>query len=148
MRLRELVVSYRTAPNAPPGPRPQIATSEDAARIVIPFLTLRPVEHFGVLSLDTKHRVIGWDVVSIGTLDATIVHPRDVFRAAILQNAAAIVLAHNHPSGDTTPSPDDLTLTKRMATVGDLMGINVLDHIIVGEGGQFFAFTTLAAWRG
>ena len=113
--------------------RPQILTALDAARLLVPQFGAQPVEHFGLVLLDTKHRVIRTNVVSIGSLDASIVHPREVFRAAATGGAAAIVLFHNHPSGDPTPSEDDIVLTKRLVGAGELMGIAVLDHVIVAE---------------
>ena len=87
-----------------------------------------------MLCVTTKHRVIAYYEVSRGTLDATLVHPREVFKAAILANAAAIVVAHNHPSGDPTPSIDDLALTARLKQAGEVLGIPVLDHIILADG--------------
>ena len=113
--------------------RPQILTALDAARILAPQFGTQPVEQFGVLLLDTKHRVLRTTRLSVGTLDASIVHPREVFRAAASAGAAALVLFHNHPSGDPTPSDDDIALTRRLVRAGDLMGIAVLDHIIVAE---------------
>ena len=113
--------------------RVQIRTARDAAELLVPQFGTRPVEHFGVLLLDTKNRVLRTTLVSIGTLDASIVHPREVFRAATYAGAAALVLFHNHPSGDPTPSQDDVALTKRIVRAGELMGINVLDHVIVAE---------------
>jgi DNA repair protein RadC len=87
--------------------------------------------------LDTRHRIIRVRIVSIGSLDATVVHPREVFREAASAAAAAIVLFHNHPSGDPTPSPDDLALTTRMVNAGDIMGIDVVDHLILAEQRYF-----------
>jgi DNA repair protein RadC len=113
--------------------RVQIRTARDAAELLVPQFGTRPVEHFGVLLLDTKNRVLRTTLVSIGTLDASIVHPREVFRAAAYAGAAALVLFHNHPSGDPTPSQDDVALTKRIVRAGELMGITVLDHVIVAE---------------
>jgi len=113
--------------------RPQILTALDAAKLVVPQFGSLPVEQFGLLLLDTKHRVLRMTRLSVGTLDASIVHPREVFRAATAANAAAIVLFHNHPSGDPSPSDDDVALTRRMIKAGELMGITVLDHIIVAE---------------
>lgn len=139
MRLREVHATYRAVAGAPPGPRPKITVPAVAAQLVCSMLDGSPVERFGVLSLDAKHRVIGWDVVSTGTLDATIVHPREVFRTAILQNAAAVIVAHNHPSGDPNPSPDDCALTERLRQCGTLMGIDVLDHVIVGFDGSYYS---------
>jgi DNA repair protein RadC len=113
--------------------RPQILSAMDAARLVVPQYGSQPVEQFGVLLLDTKHRLLRTTRVSVGTLDASVVHPREVFRAAVAGGAAAILLFHNHPSGDPTPSDDDVALTRRMIRAGELMGITVLDHIIVAE---------------
>jgi DNA repair protein RadC len=113
--------------------RPQIITSRDAAALLLPEFGNRSVEHFGVVLLDTKHRVLRSTLLSIGTLDASIVHPREVFREATRGGAAAIVLFHNHPSGDPTPSDDDVELTMRLVRAGQLMGIDVLDHVIVAE---------------
>jgi len=86
------------------------------------------------LCVTTKHRVIAYHEVSRGTLDSTLVHPREVFKAAILANAAAIIVCHNHPSGAPSPSPDDVELTRRLVATGNLLGIDVLDHIVVGDG--------------
>jgi DNA repair protein RadC len=133
MRLREVRSTYRPVEGAPIGPRPQILTAGDAAGIVASFLAGGLVERFGVLSLDTKHRPCGWDIVSTGTLDTCVVHPRDVFRVAILQNAAAIIVAHNHPSGDPTPSADDHEVTRRLIAAAAVIGIAVLDHLIIAD---------------
>src|SRR5258706_9391983 len=113
--------------------RLQFVTPRDAAEFLVPQFGTRPVEQFGVVLLDTKHRVLRTTLLSVGTLDASIVHPREVFRAAASAGAAALVLFHNHPSGDPTPSEDDVALTKRLVRAGDLMGIPVLDHVIVSE---------------
>ena len=91
------------------------------------------MEQFGIVMLDTKHRVIRIKLVSIGSLDSTVVHPREVFREAAAAAAAAIILFHNHPSGDASPSPDDIVLTARMVSAGDVMGIDVLDHLILAD---------------
>jgi DNA repair protein RadC len=116
-----------------PRPRPQLASPREVAAFLMPQFGAGAVERFGVLLLDTKHRVLKTRVLSIGSLDASVVHPREVFRAAALGGAAAIVLFHNHPSGDPTPSSEDVELTWRLAAAGDIMGIDVLDHIILGE---------------
>ena len=115
--------------------RVQILNAMDAARVLVPQFGTKPVEHFGVLLLDTRHQVLQTRLISIGTLDASIVHPREVFREAIAAGAAAIILFHNHPSGDPRPSDDDLGLTIRLMQAGDMMGIAVIDHIIVAERG-------------
>lgn len=98
------------------------------------------VEQFHVLMFDGKHRVLGEVLISQGTLTSSPVHPREVFRPAMLAAAAAVVLVHNHPSGDPQPSADDLEITRRLAETGRLVGIQVLDHVIIGDG----AFTSLA----
>ncbi len=91
-------------------------------------------EHFLALSLDTRHRVTTVETVSVGCLNASLVHPREVFRSAVRRGAAALLVAHNHPSGCATPSRDDLALTARLDGCGRLLGIELLDHIIVGDG--------------
>lgn len=91
-------------------------------------------EHFCILTLDTKHHPINFHHITMGTLDASLVHPREVFKPAILDSAAAIILTHNHPSGDPTPSREDYAVTKRLKDAGDIVGIKVLDHIVVGDG--------------
>jgi DNA repair protein RadC len=96
-------------------------------------------EHFLCLHLDGKNRIICLDRVSVGSLNQSIVHPREVFKAAILSSAAAVLLVHNHPTGDTAPSQEDRDITRRLAEVGQLVGIRVLDHVIVGEG--YFSFS-------
>ena len=92
-----------------------------------------PEEIFVILCLDTKNQVVGTFQVSSGSINASIVHPREVFKRAILCNSNGIILAHNHPSGDTTPSTEDINITKRLVEAGNLLGIKVLDHIIVGH---------------
>jgi DNA repair protein RadC len=92
-------------------------------------------EHFLVLLLNARHEVIGRETVSIGTLNASLVHPREVFRPAISAAAASVVLVHNHPSGDPEPSEEDLGITKRLVEAGELLGIGVLDHVIVASRG-------------
>jgi DNA repair protein RadC len=113
--------------------RVQIASPRAAAEFLLPQYGNRPVEQFGVLLLDTKHRVLRTLVLSVGTLDASIVHPREVFGAAAAAGAAALVLFHNHPSGDPKPSQDDVQLTRRLAAAGVLMGIDVIDHVILAD---------------
>ena len=113
--------------------RPQLRSPRSVAEYLLPQFGNRPVEQFGVLSLDTKHRVLRASVLSVGTLDASIVHPREVFREAMAAGAAALVLFHNHPSGDPEPSEDDVRLTQRLTAAGVLMGIDVLDHVILAD---------------
>ncbi len=113
--------------------RPQLSNPKSVAEYLLPQFGNRPVEQFGVLLLDTKHRVLRAAILSVGTLDASIVHPREVFREATAAGAAALVLFHNHPSGDPEPSEDDVRLTERLAAAGILMGISVLDHVILAD---------------
>jgi DNA repair protein RadC len=113
--------------------RPRYKTPQQLASYLLPQYGAATVEQFGIVMLDTKHRVIRVKLVSMGGLDSTVVHPREVFREATAASAAAIVLFHNHPSGDPTPSSDDLLLTSRMIRAGDIMGIDVIDHLILSE---------------
>ena len=117
--------------------RPRLVVPSQAAAYLLPQFGAGPVEQFGILMLDTKKRVIRIKIVAVGSIDATIVHPREVFREAAAASAAAIVLFHNHPSGDPTPSNDDLLLTTRMIQAGDIMGIEVIDHIILADQRYF-----------
>ena len=91
-------------------------------------------ERFLALYLDTRHRIVAAETVSIGSLNASLVHPREVFKPAVAMSAAAVIVAHNHPSGDPSPSGDDLDLTARLDRCGDLLGIAILDHLVVGDG--------------
>jgi DNA repair protein RadC len=90
-------------------------------------------EHFKLILLDTRNKIIGISTISIGTLNASLVHPREIFKEAIIHNSASVVLAHNHPSGDPEPSDEDLTITKRLVDSGKILGIEVIDHIIIGK---------------
>lgn len=122
-------------------PLPQLRTSQDAANLFRRYLGPVDREHFLVALLDRKNRVIGINTVSIGSLTASVVHPRECFKPAILSNAAAIIVAHNHPSGDPQPSQEDRTLTYRLYKAGQLLGIEVLDHIVLGGGTPpYFSF--------
>jgi DNA repair protein RadC len=117
--------------------RPRLTTPRQLATYLLPQYGTGHVEQFGIVMLDTKHRVIRVKIVSTGSLDTTIVHPREVFREAASASAAAIVLFHNHPSGDPTPSPDDLVLTTRIVNAGSIMGIDVVDHLILADQRYF-----------
>ena len=96
-------------------------------------------EHFLALHLNTRHIVVREELVSVGSLNTSIVHPREVFRQAILETAASLVLVHNHPSGDPTPSDDDIRITQRLAEAGELVGIPLVDHVILGNG-EYYSF--------
>lgn len=103
------------------------------------------VEHFFVILLDNKHRKMRDVQVSQGSLTSSVVHPRDVFMVVIRHSAAAVIFVHNHPSGDPTPSAEDLTLTRRLRDVGELVGVRVLDHIVVGKG-RYVSFVDDGYW--
>ena len=92
-----------------------------------------PEEHFCIFCLNNKNKIVGVHTISIGSLNASIVHPREVFKAAMLNNASGIICLHNHPSGDPEPSREDIEITRRLVEAGEIMGIKVLDHIIIGE---------------
>jgi DNA repair protein RadC len=112
-------------------PKPVIKSPGDMAALMRSKLKGKKKEHFWVLCLDTRNRLIGDKQVSIGSLDTSIVHPREVFKEAVSSSAASVIFVHNHPSGDPEPSKDDIELTKRLVKAGEIIGIDVLDHIIV-----------------
>jgi DNA repair protein RadC len=118
--------------------QPQIRSSRDAAVLFRQYLGNVDREHFLVAMLDQKHKVIGINTVSMGSLTASVVHPREVMKPAILSNAASLLCCHNHPSGSPQPSQEDRVLTKRLVDVGKLLGINVLDHIVIGDGNETY----------
>lgn len=110
-----------------------LGSSADAAAILRPYFEGLDREHFLVAGLDAKHHLIGLNLVAIGSLTLAIVHPREVFKALILMNAAAFLCVHNHPSSDPTPSPEDRALTQRLRQGAELLGITLLDHLVLGE---------------
>lgn len=135
--LRELTYGYRTKTDVSGRPLrlgPVIAESRDAARVLADLLGHEAIEVFGMLCLTAKYHVICWHEVTRGCLDRTFVHPREVFKPAMMANAAAIVIGHNHPSGDPEPSHDDFETTMRLVEVGKLLKLPVIDHVIVGDG--------------
>lgn len=113
--------------------KPVVKTPENVVDVVKGRLKDKKREHFLVISLDIRSRLIKLSEISVGSLDTSIVHPREAFKEAISASAASVVFAHNHPSGDPTASEDDIKLTKRLVEAGELMGIEVLDHIIIGD---------------
>jgi len=115
----------------------KIGSPQDAYRAVTTITSIEEEaqEVFGVLILNTKNKIVAVHEVSRGALDISIVHPREVFKPAVLHNAAAIICFHNHPSGDPTPSEIDIKITKRLVEAGEILGIQILDHIIVGDEG-------------
>ena len=113
----------------------KIGGPEDVARYAAPLLRFEQKEHFRVMLLDVRNRVLAMPTVSIGSLTASVAHPREIFREAIRYSAANMILIHNHPSGDPTPSREDLQLTRQMMRAGEIMGIPVLDHVIIAGDG-------------
>lgn len=116
-----------------------VCSPRDGYELLKQFLDDKDREHFIVVSLDTKNQPVSINVCHIGSLNASIVHPREVMKSAILSNAASIIVGHNHPSGKAEPSREDIEVTKRLVEAGKIIGIEVLDHIIVGDG----TFTSL-----
>ena len=129
--VRVMLVQETEGPYQPP-----ISQSHDVARLCADMLRLDR-EEFRVLLLNAKHRVMGVHTVSVGSLTVSIVHPREVYKAAILANAAAIIGVHNHPSGNPDPSPEDHALTNRLSEAGNILGITLLDHVIIGQNTHY-----------
>ena len=116
---------------------PKLNSSNAAAAVAVELLKDSPSEKFVSIMLDTRLKVIGVHVVTTGTLDASLVHPREAFRAAIIANASAVIFAHNHPSGDCTPSREDMAVLDQMEIAGKHLGINVHDSIVVNSDGEW-----------
>jgi DNA repair protein RadC len=116
-----------------PAARPRIGTAQDAAQYLLPQFGAHAVERFGVLLLDTRHRLMRTRLLSIGSIDSSLAHPREVFREAVQAGAASIVAFHNHPSGDPTPSDEDLIVTRRLIRAGEVVGIDVDDHLVLAD---------------
>ena len=114
--------------------RPLVNRPELAANLVMEDLRYRDKEHFEALLLDTRNQCIAIRPVSIGSLNSNVAHPREIFKEAVSHSANAMIVAHNHPSGDPTPSEEDKALTRRLVEAGKVMGIDVLDHLIIGDG--------------
>ena len=110
-----------------------IKSPKDVVSYVMPLLRYEPIEHFAILLLDTKNQIIAFPNISTGSLNASIVHPREVFRCAINYATSSMVLVHNHPSGDPTPSIEDIKVTKKLVEGSKIMDIEILDHIIIGD---------------
>ena len=128
-RVRIVFVRDGAAPYAGP-----IRSAADVWRLLKEEALAWDRERFLSLLLDARHRAIGLEEVSVGTATASLVHPRELFKAAILANASALILVHNHPSGDPVPSSEDRDLTRRIREAAELIGIRLLDHVVLGEG--------------
>jgi DNA repair protein RadC len=117
----------------PGRPAVKVENADDLGPVLLSYFQGRDREEFVVVCLDARHRDTALHSCSVGSVSASIVHPREVFKVAILTNASAVILAHNHPSGDPEPSPEDIAITRRLAKAGGMMGIPVLDHLVAGE---------------
>jgi len=120
--------------------RKVVASSQDLSPLLEEYFTGHDREEMLAVLLDAKHKIIGLHTVSIGSMSLSIVHPRETFKAAIVGSVAAIILAHNHPSGDPTPSQENRQLIARLKECGVLLGIPVLDHLVIGDGGRYASF--------
>ena len=136
--LAALELGRRIA-SAGPLVRDSITSPEDGVALLMPRLRYESKEHFLVVLLNSKNKVLEIEQISEGSLNSSVVHPREVFAPAVLHHAAAILTAHNHPSGDPTPSKEDKDLTNTLVQAGKYMGIPVLDHIIIGDA-KYFSF--------
>ena len=125
LEVREIEYSYDK--------RPKISGMEDVIKAVKPLIADPNKEFFIALYLNTKNGIIKQEVVSVGSLSANVVHPREVFRTACVVSASSIIVAHNHPSGDPAPSREDIEITKKLAEAGKMIGIELLDHVIIGH---------------
>jgi DNA repair protein RadC len=133
-QIKALFELSRRIHSSPPQRRRQILSSAELFRVYAPYFKYKRKEIFKSVLLDGKHRILRDVIVSEGSLTLSVVHPREAFNSAIRESAAAIIFLHNHPSGDPTPSPEDIETTRRLVEVGELVGIRVLDHIIIGDG--------------
>ena len=111
----------------------KVTSPKEVYKIIAEYLKGVDREHLVLITLDTKNVITSITTISIGSLNTSIVHPREVFKTAILSNAASIILAHNHPSGDSTPSKEDINITDRIRESGKILGIDLLDHLIIGD---------------
>lgn len=118
----------------------RISSPSDAVKLLVDTFGDMDREVFGIMNFQTDLRPINLNVVSVGTIDQSIVHPREILKSAILSNAAAVLLFHTHPSGNLTPSKEDISSTDRLLKAFNLMGINVLDHIIISDDTQYYSF--------
>ena len=141
VRVRRVVSKFEgvvcESPTLENGYGESIRSAQSVAEMMLPVLGDEVVEVFAVLLLNGKHRVVGMAEVSRGTLTTTIVHPREVYGPALRLSSAAIIVVHNHPSGDPEPSADDIEVTRRLIEAGRMLGVPLLDHVIVGEGGRY-----------
>lgn len=126
--------------------RATITSPGDVGDLLMEDMRYLDREHFRIVMLNTRNQVLAVESVAVGSLNAAIVHPREIFKAAISRSAAAVVLVHNHPSGDPTPSQDDIQITRRLVDAGRLLGIEVLDHVVIGDNRYLSLRTTRTDW--
>ena len=140
-RLKTFRVQFVAEPVEFPTGSP-CRSSEDVQRVARAIFARLDAdkEHFLLLAINNKNRINGFKVISTGSLTASLVHPREVWRAALHLCAAAVVFVHNHPSGDPAPSPEDTEITRRLKETGDMLGIRELDHVVLGQE-RFFSFS-------
>ena len=134
-RLLACLEMTRRAAAWPAATRPAVSTAAEVVALCAPQLRGLDREHFWALVLDTKNRLLRMVEISVGSLNASIVHPRELYKDAVRLSAASLVVVHNHPSGDPTPSGADIQLTRRLVRAGDVLGIELLDHVVIGDGG-------------
>jgi DNA repair protein RadC len=144
-RLLACVEMSRRAGSWATSARPTVSTPEDV--VALCGLQMRGLdrEHFWMLALNTKNRLLRIVEVSVGSLNASIVHPRELFKEAVRLSAASVVVVHNHPSGDPTPSGADLQLTRRLVRAGEVLGIDLVDHVVIGDGGSYASVRDMGA---
>lgn len=133
--IRELSKRIYEVPKEKPY---KISSPVDVYNLMAPSMRFEQVEHFKILILDTKNNVRSIEHISTGSLNSSIVHPRETFKPAIKKSASSIILLHNHPSGECSPSSEDISLTNRLNECGNILGIKILDHIIIGD--SYFSF--------
>jgi DNA repair protein RadC len=144
-RLLACLELSRRAASWPAAERPVVSTASDVVALCGTQLRGLDREHFWALPLNTKNQLLRIVEVSVGSLNASIVHPRELFKEAVRLSAASVVVVHNHPSGDPTPSGADLQLTRRLARAGEVLGIELLDHIVIGDGGAHASLREMGA---
>jgi len=135
VKARQIISALKLARalNVPADKPYVISSPQDAALLMTPELGFLQREEFHCIYLNTKNQVIGKEVISVGSLDMTIVHPRELYKSAIKKSSCSIICIHNHPSGDPTPSQEDILLTKRLVAAGEIIGIDVLDHLVIAS---------------
>ena len=142
-RYRVALVAEETTAYAFDAP---LNTPDAAATWALERLEDRPQEHMLAVFLNSRQRSIGWMMIAIGTLNRAAAEPRTLLQAGLLINAAGVILVHNHPSGDPTPSPEDLAFTERIREAGDIVGVRLIDHLITGTDGRWVSLRKRSAW--